>query len=108
MATWIVAKEGPMLPLVVALTLSPWSPPPALPPTPKLAPELQALVQSCPDLDPHFVVHVAPPSGAGPLWVISDGPPPLPRRPDVGGLTGADASVAPPRLGCVRLVPVGR
>ena len=99
-----------MLPLVVALTLSPWSPPPAMAPLPKLSPLLEALVQGCPDLDPDFVFHVDPPKGAGPLWAVSDarGRPPSPQRVDVGRLTGVETTIAPPRLGCGGLVPVAR
>jgi hypothetical protein len=91
-----------MLPLVVALTLSLASPPglPALPDLPRVAPPR---TPRCPDPDPRFVRHVAPPEGAGPLWAISDtvaGPEFVPRQLDVGQSALARWRPTLPAAGC--------
>jgi hypothetical protein len=85
-----------MSPLVVALTLVATAQP-GPPPSPQSAYYLSPVV-ACHDIDPSFVLYVAPPQGAGPLWDVA-------RRSDPRARTLAKQPPAP-GSDCPRLTAV--
>ena len=62
-----------MTPLLIALALGLPAPPASLPPPPQISTVSRSFERpapGCVDIDPSFVIDVAPPKGSGPLWAV--------------------------------------